>query len=292
MSSSQEQSRITKLNRDIASLSKKDAAEAKKVAQSTNKLNKSQNQAQKASSQSAMNAKLREIERHSKDIDKALSRRANIADMIAKKRTELARVQEKLVNSQSIENKKREKLTKIKNDQGNRLKAIEKSAKLLPSQPINIANNSPSEPPQYDVFISHASEDKESFVKEFAELAIENGINIWYDELSIRWGDSLRQSIDKGLANSYFGVVILSQHFFAKRWTSYELDGLIDREMSGVKCVLPVWHNISKDEVQKHSPSLAARLALNTSNQSKQEIVDELKTRVDEIKSIPKHREQ
>jgi hypothetical protein len=52
-----------------------------------------------------------------------------------------------------------------------------------------------------------------------------------------------RQSIDSGLARSRFGIVILSEAFFAKHWPQRELDGLAAREVDGVKVILPVWHN-------------------------------------------------
>ncbi len=62
---------------------------------------------------------------------------------------------------------------------------------------------------KYDIFISHASEDKDDFVRPLAIALIEKGFKVWYDELSLDVGDSLRQSIDKGLKNSRFGLVWL-----------------------------------------------------------------------------------
>ena len=68
----------------------------------------------------------------------------------------------------------------------------------------------------YDVFISHASEDKPGFVRLLADKLKERRIEVWYDEFSLQVGDSLRQSIDQGLAKSRYGIVILSHHFFQK----------------------------------------------------------------------------
>jgi TIR domain len=81
----------------------------------------------------------------------------------------------------------------------------------------------------YDVFISHASEDKPTFVDDLAARAKEAGLRIWYDTAVIEWGDSLRQKIDAGLAGSYFGIAVLSPAFFEKPWPNYELDGLLER---------------------------------------------------------------
>ena len=77
-------------------------------------------------------------------------------------------------------------------------------------------------------------------------------------------GDSLRKSIDRGLANSRFGIVILSHAFFAKHWPQMELDGLVAREANGVKVVLPIWHGVTAAQVQQYSPLLLGRLAVST----------------------------
>jgi len=87
----------------------------------------------------------------------------------------------------------------------------------------------------YDAFISHASEDKDSIVRPLAKLLSNLGFNIWYDEFELRVGDSLRQSIDQGLVNSNYGIVILSKAFFSKNWPQYELNSLTAREIEGKK---------------------------------------------------------
>jgi len=76
---------------------------------------------------------------------------------------------------------------------------------------------------EYDAFISHATEDKDTIVRELADLLLKKGYNIWYDELSLQVGDSLRKSIDLGLKNSRYGIIILSKAFFIKDWPNYEL---------------------------------------------------------------------
>ena len=72
---------------------------------------------------------------------------------------------------------------------------------------------------------------------------------------------SLRRKIDKGLANSRFGIVVVSKDFIKKGWTNYELDGIITKAISGEQILLPIWHNITKKEVIDFSPSLADKLA-------------------------------
>lgn len=128
---------------------------------------------------------------------------------------------------------------------------------------------------KYDAFISQASEDKD-FVSPLAESLEKAGLRIWYDEFEIKVGDSLRRSIDRGLSNSRFGIVIFSSAFFKKNWPQYELDGLVSKEMHGAKVILPIWHKISKDEVEAYSPTLADKFALNSSILSLKEIVSRL----------------
>jgi hypothetical protein len=121
------------------------------------------------------------------------------------------------------------------------------------------------ETPQWDVFISHATEDKEAFVRPLAELLIQRGVRVWFDEFTLTIGDSLRRSIDRGLSGSRFGVVVLSNSFFSKDWPQRELDGLMAKETSGGKVILPIWHNITFAEIRVRSPLLADRLAVSSS---------------------------
>jgi hypothetical protein len=128
----------------------------------------------------------------------------------------------------------------------------------------------------YDVFICHASEDKESFVRPLADALRSANIEVWYDAFSLKLGDSVRRSIDKGLSQSRFGVVVLSRAFFEKRWTQYELDGLVEREMRGQdKVLLPVWHDVTADDVALYSPALAGRMAA-VSSHGLEKVVDEI----------------
>jgi hypothetical protein len=129
---------------------------------------------------------------------------------------------------------------------------------------------------EYDVFISHSSEDKDEIVRPLAHALRQEGLSVWYDEFELRIGDSLRQKIDKGLAKSRFGIVVLSRSFIKKGWTNYELDGIITKVVSGEQVLLPIWHNITKKEVVDFSPSLADKLARNTAAFTIEEIATEI----------------
>jgi hypothetical protein len=129
---------------------------------------------------------------------------------------------------------------------------------------------------EYDVFISHASEDKAEVARPLAEALQDGGLRVWYDEFELRIGDSLRRKIDKGLAASRFGVVVLSKSFFAKGWPNYELDGLVTRAVGGEQVILPIWHDITKQELTKYSPSLGDKLARSTGTHTIEEIAAEI----------------
>lgn len=117
----------------------------------------------------------------------------------------------------------------------------------------------------WDVFISHASEDKDTLVKELAEKLKKYGVKVWYDEFELKLGDSLSASIDKGLLDSHFGIVVLSPNFFNKQWTDYELRSLITKEVSSGKTILPIWHEADKEFIKSKSLYLADKKALNSS---------------------------
>lgn len=123
----------------------------------------------------------------------------------------------------------------------------------------------PEQEIQWDAFICHASEDKKTFVRSLANELTRRGAHIWYDEFTLKLGDSLRRSIDKGLAKSRYGIVILSQVFFKKEWPQKELDGLFELNRNGQKVMLPVWLDVSHEDVARFSPLLADLIAAKAS---------------------------
>jgi dTDP-4-dehydrorhamnose 3,5-epimerase len=131
-----------------------------------------------------------------------------------------------------------------------------------------------------DLFISHASEDKDAIARPLAEALRERGWSIWFDEFELALGDRLREKIDQGLAEARFGLVILSPSFFSKRWPRRELDGLTAREIADPerKVILPVWHEVDRDYVSRFSPPLADVIAVRSS--------DPLETIVDGIEFV------
>jgi len=149
----------------------------------------------------------------------------------------------------------------------------------LSSVPSLVRNRPPAIKPSaqaYDVFISHASEDKDAIVRSLARALANFGLKVWYDEFTLGIGDSLRQKIDRGLATSRVGIVVLSPSFISKGWTNYELDGIVTRTVSGEQILLPIWHNITKQQVIDFSPSLADKVARSTATHTVEEIAQEI----------------
>ena len=110
---------------------------------------------------------------------------------------------------------------------------------------------------KWDVFISYANEDKEILVRPFVRGLIARQLRVWFDELTLRPGDRLRESIDEGLRGSSYGIIVLSRAYLRKNWTRYELDGLIHRFVARRATLLPIWHGLTYDDVASFSLPLA-----------------------------------
>lgn len=266
------QSQVDRLRKDIASLKQSDAREAEKEAKAASKLNRATQSVQRASNPSTRNSRMREEERARLELARIQKRRADLDGKIATKESSLASSKERLVREQNIARKKID-------DQQKRLlrtrQELERGVKIQPI-PQRRMKDPAQQMKKYDFFICHAGEDKDAIVRGLAEALRSRGKDVWYDEFILRAGMSLRRSIDQGLANSKFGVVILSEHFFGKEWPEQELNGLFSLRDGSERRVIPVWHGVSRDEVARHSPMLADKVALNTSLLNVDELSDEL----------------
>jgi hypothetical protein len=124
----------------------------------------------------------------------------------------------------------------------------------------------------WDAFVSHASEDKDSFVRPLVEALGRLGVSLWYDEVSLRLGDSLSGSIDRGIAKSRNGIVVVSPAFLKKRWPEAELHALNARRIEDNLRLIPIWHNVDWPEVAALSPMLAHLWGWRTSGRTAQEV--------------------
>ena len=128
---------------------------------------------------------------------------------------------------------------------------------------------------EFDVFISHATEDGDARVRPLAEAFRDRGPAVSYDEFELRLGDSLRRKIDAGLARSRFGVVVLSPALLPKNWTQYGLDGLVSREMDVEQIILPIWHHLGNDDLLRRCPALVDKVALQSVTRTIDEMASE-----------------
>jgi len=222
----------------------------------------------------------KDLNKKNEDINKLEKDKSNKSKILATKQKKKFDLQSKLNKEEQKERDKAKKDQKeILTLQQQITREMEKQ-KTQTLHSFDVLKPQTIEQTSYDVFVSHASEDKDEFVRDFVKCLQENGVNVWYDEFTLRVGDSLRRSIDNGLKNSRYGIVVLSEAFFKKEWPQRELDGLFAREINGEKVILPIWHKISKNEVFKYSPLIADMLALNTASFTIEEIAKEISDRV------------
>lgn len=141
--------------------------------------------------------------------------------------------------------------------------------------------------PGYDVFVSHASEDKARFVDSFVAALEERGLRVWYDTKEIRLGDDFRKRMDEGLARSRFGVVVLSPGFF-KFWPEAELSALWNQEATfGGTRILPIRLDLDHPTMTARSPLLAARAALGW-ELGVRELAAQVEERMQDAPAVPR----
>ena len=277
MSSEQYQRTVNSLDKEIADLEKKKAAKDKEVATLQGKINTLKKSINSHTSASTLNNKMRQIATHESDQAKKSQDSAELGKKIAEKRKKRAEAYLKLQKEQQNEQKKQDKANR--QIQASYEAQIKELQQQLSRPVVRTADHPMVTDEEYDVFVSHAFEDKESFVDEFVEALRSQGLKVWYDTNKLKWGDSMREKIDKGLAKSRYGVVVLSPNYIAehKYWTKAELDGLFQVESINGKTILPIWHNLTKKQVVEYSPIIANRKAMTTASMTAEEIAAELK---------------
>ena len=280
MSADQTRRALNQLNNEIAALEKKSAALGKKEATARGNAARTMKGISKNASAATIRSKQTQIDRYNSEATKAGGDKADIDKKIADKRKKQADATVKLQKEEAADKKKADK-TQNAIQQSYERRIAELSRQTIAASHIPpIYNNTASTESNvvYDVFVSHAWEDKDSFVSEFVGELTALNVSVWYDKDKIAWGDSMRAKIDEGLRKSKFGVAVISPYYIAdgKYWTKAELDGLFQLESVNGKMLLPIWHNITKKEVMDYSPIIAGRLAMTTASMTPKEIADEL----------------
>lgn len=278
---------IESIARQIASVDREISSTERRIQSIDVNINRKSKEAQSILSKISREKDLKKIISCQKDLIRKNEEISKLEKDKSNKSKTLADKQKKKLDLQNILNKEEQKeRDKAKREQKEMLTLQQQITREMEKQKMHSLHSfealkpPPVEHSSFDVFVSHASEDKNDFVRDFVKCLQENGLHVWYDEFTLRVGDSLRRSIDHGLRNSRYGIVVLSEAFFNKEWPQKELDGLFAREVNGEKVILPIWHKISKNEVLKYSPIIADMLALNTANFTIEEIAKEISERV------------
>ncbi|GLY10374.1 toll/interleukin-1 receptor domain-containing protein [Pseudobacillus badius] len=280
MSISSLQNSIKRSKQKIIDYRKKLSVEQEKESKARTEKLKTQKSITKNTSASMLKSKLTKIGKLDKTVGDAVKEQGILNKKISDEDKKLHGYTEQLLRAEQRELKKAESQRKRNEQEQQRaqailLKELNQYKKALTEHTYTLENEKDEE--VYDIFISHASDDKDDFVRPLAEYLSNEDISIWYDEQKLTWGKPTRRTIDKGLSNCRFGIVVFSEAFFRKGWTNYELDGLVARYNSeGGELILPIWHNVGYEEVKKFSPPLADITALDSSKMSIEEIAEQL----------------
>lgn len=260
------ESRIDQARRDLTRLRERAARASKTIAEERSRA--ADNRARAARSYSP-SSYLKQASTAEDRAVRAEKERASIDSEIARREKQLFDAQAALEKERARADQQRAQTFET------RLRELNRPPLLRPTYAVTAAPESVdvATVKQWDFFVSHATPDKESIARPLAEALRAKGASVWFDEFELTVGDSLRGKIDEGLAKSRYGIVVLTQAYLAGRqWTENELNGLF----AGNKRILPIWHNVSHDEVHRYSPMLADRVALATALQSLDAIVGEL----------------
>lgn len=279
MSVSSIQSTIQRYQKEINDLLTKIADKRKRASEAEAKANKALADARKSKSASTSRLKISESERYAKDVTKFQKEVADLEKKRAEKEKLLLTEEKKLIKGQEAEDKKRQKAQqKIADANERKMKSLTRTVKSVQIEQSKMRQIYPllnvSSEEAYDVFISHASEDKEPFVDSLVEALLKREVKVWYDRKILTWGRSIRQNIDLGLQQSKFAIIVLSEFYIKKYWTQKEFNALFSLGSQLGEFLLPIWHNITPEIAKEFSPMLSDAIALISSDYTVEEIAD------------------
>ena len=133
----------------------------------------------------------------------------------------------------------------------------------------------PKTPEKYKLFLCHAWEDRKGAAKELYDKLVALGVSVWFSEKDLGLGTNMLREIDKGLAKSYAGIVLVTPAFLKR----VENEGVAEKELSALLAkdrLIPVVHNTTYDALRDVSPLLGSRSGLDTREDSMDEIAAKL----------------
>ncbi|TDO03336.1 toll/interleukin-1 receptor domain-containing protein [Sunxiuqinia elliptica] len=126
-----------------------------------------------------------------------------------------------------------------------------------------------------DVFLCHAWDDRKDSAKVLHDLLESNGVSVWFSEKDVLLGSSLLREIDKGLAKSRVGIVLVTPSFLER----VKGEGIADKELSALLArdlLVPIVHNTTFEDLREVSPLLGSRSGLSTLEDSMENIASKL----------------
>lgn len=274
------QRQVNTLDKEIATLERRLASKELERAKLLNRINVAKKGITKYTAPSIASQKNKRILGWQNDFAKRSNECAELREKLAGKKIKRNNAYSKLTREEKTENQK------IAQNIEQRQKEYEAIIVELSEQiNANLPNPTQIDPHndddvEYDVFVSHASEDKEIFVNDLVATLNKYGYKVWYDTHQLTWGSSIREEIEKGLKYSRYAIVVLSPNYFSndKYWPTAELSALFQLENAYGRKILPIWHKLTKDQVLKYSPLMADKMAINTATFTVDEIALSLKS--------------
>ncbi len=126
-----------------------------------------------------------------------------------------------------------------------------------------------------DVFLCHAWDDRKGAAKELHDLLESRGVSVWFSEKDVTLGSSLLREIDKGLAKSRVGIVLVTPAFLRR----VQGEGIADKELSALLArdlLIPIVHGTTYDALREISPLLGSRSGLSTKDDQMSEVATKL----------------
>ena len=126
-----------------------------------------------------------------------------------------------------------------------------------------------------DVFLCHAWDDRQGAAKELHDLLVSRGVKVWFSEKDVVLGSPLLREIDKGLAKSRVGIVLVTPALLRR----LQGEGIADKELSALLArdlLVPVVHDTTYEALREVSPLLGSRSGLNTAEDAMADVAGKL----------------
>jgi hypothetical protein len=132
-----------------------------------------------------------------------------------------------------------------------------------------------SVPDLRDVFLCHAWDDRKGAAKELHDLLESRGVSVWFSEKDVLLGATLLREIDKGLAKSRIGIVLVTPALLSR----LAGEGIADKELSALLArdlLVPILHNTTYEDLREVSPLLGSRSGLSTAEEPMADVAAKL----------------